>query len=318
MNDSGKKQLELGTKEIIAELSDEEKDSIACSNYHYMKKIKPGIDMNPDRRRQEQEENDSTSIDEIEAAKKDAIEEFIGRFLLNNSHKKEKTLTAIRDCLAFREENKVNESAYAFYCEKDDDYLLERQERCRSFMGKKPRAIVFNYDEEGRANLWLSSRFNFRESREDLEGLLGVYGYMMERAIAATIRNTNGKHNMVNVVLDTYNFKLYDQSMPMSVMNKMLQKLIGHFPERINCIYMVDPPYIARMVWGLVSPLINSYIAKTSKTINGLAERDKEFGANAAHPEIFDKIEIEEYYTAPFEYTWTDYVKSIEQGKVNA
>jgi hypothetical protein len=80
--------------------------------------------------------------------------------------------------------------------------------------------------------------------------------YMVERALAATERNTDGKEEKVCVVFEYSQYELKN-TIPLKLCKRFLLDLRDHYPERLQHIFLLDTPVLFRAFWMLVKVFVD-------------------------------------------------------------
>ena len=109
------------------------------------------------------------------------------------------------------------------------------------------------FDKEGCALLYLKPGL---ENSDSADGQIMHAVYVLERAIAATHRNTNGKEEKINIIVDLVKFSLLN-SHPLSTRKRFLAILQDHYPERLKRAFVCNPPTIFKAFYALAQPFMD-------------------------------------------------------------
>lgn len=107
----------------------------------------------------------------------------------------------------------------------------------------------------------------------DFNNLNMLNFYMLERAIAATERNSKGTEEKIICVFD-FNQYSYKNTMPLGVAKEFAQGLQNHFPERVERIILCDAPYLFRVFWKMIRVFVDP--VTRSKVVLTVGNEEKE------------------------------------------
>ena len=109
------------------------------------------------------------------------------------------------------------------------------------------------YDKDGCALLYIKPGL---ENSSSADGQIMHVVYTLERAIAATAKNTGGKEEKINLVVDFVNFSLFN-SHPLSTRKRFIHILQSHYPERLKRAFLCSPPGIFKVFWKISQPFLD-------------------------------------------------------------
>lgn len=100
--------------------------------------------------------------------------------------------------------------------------------------------------------------------------------YMAERSVAATEFFSRGKRERSVAV---YNYLGFDRSMspPFAMQVTAATQLQKVYPERLQTLVFVEPPFWLKGVLGLLSPFLSDSITERIKWASGMEERESTF-----------------------------------------
>jgi hypothetical protein len=126
----------------------------------------------------------------------------------------------------------------------DDLASILRQEN------ESGKLYVRGYDKDGRALLYMRpGKENTNHHVNNMRHLV----YHMEKALACSASRGQSK---ICIVIDYAGFQLR-HAPPMSTSRFTLDVLQKHYPERLHCGYICNPPWIFQGFWKLVYPFID-------------------------------------------------------------
>jgi hypothetical protein len=112
------------------------------------------------------------------------------------------------------------------------------------------KLYVRGYDKDGRALLYMRpGKENTNHHVNNMRHLV----YHMEKALACSASRGQSK---ICIVIDYAGFQLR-HAPPMSTSRFTLDVLQKHYPERLHCGYICNPPWIFQGFWKLVYPFID-------------------------------------------------------------
>lgn len=109
------------------------------------------------------------------------------------------------------------------------------------------------YDKEGSAVMHMKPGLENTYSETDQMRHLV---YILERAIAATNKRSNGTQEKICILISFEGFSAWN-SPPMSTTRHTLTILQDHYPERMKRAFICHPPAYFKVFWGLASPFID-------------------------------------------------------------
>jgi len=159
----------------------------------------------------------------------------------------------IKAALNWRKEFDTDELVKAFQEDGQEKYrkLMERE----NTTGK---IYVRGYDKDGRALVYMRpARENTNQEEDNMKHLV----WNLEKAIACTARKSKelgAKEPLekVNLVIDYEGFSL-SNAPPMSTTRYTLDILQKHYPERMYRAYVLNPPFVFKVFWGIVKPFVD-------------------------------------------------------------
>ena len=102
------------------------------------------------------------------------------------------------------------------------------------------------------------------DSNLDVNNFLKIQLYWVERAIACTERKSCGTEEKLNMCI---NYQEYNRANkpPMKMLRALIHTLQTHYPERLHLWIAIDPPFIFRTIWNIVSYFVD---VDTKKKVN--------------------------------------------------
>ena len=219
----------------------------------------------------------------------------------------------LRKTIHHRIEFKVDDIRRCF--EEETEWAKATRRKIEKYLGPKGRMFVRGFDKDGRCTFHFVGKNSPEEGKMDHEGCLEAHYYILEKAIAATERRSNGHQSMVNVSVDFENFKKW-HAPPISLCKDMLAMLKVYYPERLWCVYLIDAPAIFRGIWTILKPFIDPVTKTKFQFVTGEQHRMALFGEvldkSQALPyqrpdgELTDNIDMQEFFKAPFNQAYRE------------
>lgn len=157
------------------------------------------------------------------------------------------------------------------------------------------------YDVDGRVVMYMRPH---HENTTDETNQMRHLVYNLERAIACTAHKSGLEK--INLVIDYRGFRVRDAP-PLSTSKHTLDILQKHYPERMYCAYVCNPPYIFKAFWTVIKPFVDP-ITKSKICFctgkEGLAKLEQKFdltttekcAGGTAELREFDSVE---YFSKP-------------------
>ncbi|CAB9502828.1 CRAL TRIO domain protein [Seminavis robusta] len=224
---------------MLSQLTEEEMETAARTNYQYLQSAWSGTATVEDRQKH------ATAM---------------ARRYLKSKKDVDRALDCMRLTLQFRQEMKLDQLRRTFDDSIDDND--EQQQQFRSELAERlssKKSFVMGYDKEGRAT------FHFRPPKSihhDLHWTMMEALYTMERTIACSQRNAG--QDSINAVVDIAGFQPMVHAPPLHVGQQFLQTLRRHYVGHIDKIVILDAPMAFVILWQLLSPFVGT---KTSSKI---------------------------------------------------
>ena len=261
----------IAVAEIFAQLTEEEKEDAAkSSSYRYLKAAR-------------------CSKDERDRHARAMIERYVRtehKLRTKQSQWTDRALAKIRSTIEYRRDAGVDDVRTCFDRDKRHSDLHRKiRERLEGRYASKG-SVIRGYGKKGQA---LFLNYPRCETKWDEETFVEGNIYMLERALAATERRTDGK---VTKILNFYDYNGYamKNSPPPLLIARLLGDLRDHWPDRLEGVYIVDSPWIFRTFWGIIKHFIDPVTFDLVHFVTGEAQK-----------EILKGM-IDEEHAAPFMY----------------
>eukprot|EP00968_Pinguiococcus_pyrenoidosus_P011656 scaffold955_cov250-Pinguiococcus_pyrenoidosus.AAC.3 len=105
------------------------------------------------------------------------------------------------------------------------------------------------------------------ENTGDHDGNINHLIYNMERACAMLRAKATGVEKLM-LLVDYKNYSLFNAP-PMKTSRATLDILQNHYPERLGCAMLLNPPFIFRAFWAAISPFIDPVTADKIQFVTG-------------------------------------------------
>jgi hypothetical protein len=225
-------------QEMVAALTEIEKETAGRSSYQYSKSIRSDTIVNREPR--------------IDRIRDNAAGEMAARHWLAEKG----DLKQSRKTIQYRIDRQATEIVKCF--EQDTETAKKLRTKVTKYRGPAGRLFVRGYDRQGRACFHFISRNAPSYSKTDPEGCMEVYFYILvEKAIACTEKCSRETLGTVIVRLDFKDFVKW-HTPPLEFVKDMLVMLKDHYPERLHRVYLVDAPVVFRALWSLIKPFVDA------------------------------------------------------------
>mmetsp|Transcript_19082 Transcript_19082/g.47431 ORF Transcript_19082/g.47431 Transcript_19082/m.47431 type:complete len:319 (-) Transcript_19082:3261-4217(-) len=247
---------------LLKEFGDAEVDEIACVSYAYWIV------------RSNMEESLPDNSKRLSALKE------IRRHYVGEGRSYSTALAAIREALEYRRAYHVNALRSCFYDtdngESGDSDLAQKYKRFVVEDLERQPMVVRGVDDNGRVIIYKPPRTSPGDTADDDEAFLLTQLYTAERAMATCEFTSRGKEETLTVV---FNFQDYSRknTPPSSVIIKLLQMIQRCYPERLQFLIIVNPPFWLRGVYNLAYPFLSQATVEKLSLPSGKAAADKAF-----------------------------------------
>ena len=205
-----------------------------------------------------------------------------------------KAVLSVRSTLAWRE---------TFGVPSDPAWKADAK-RTEAFLSENAGGKMFvrGTDIDGRAILHFRPRY---ETTFDLERNLIHLVYNLEKAIAVSKRSG---HELFIVIIDYTGYGMRNM-MPFSSQKAIIGVLQSHFPERLKNCFLINPPYLFRGVWTLISPFLDPVTLEKIQFITTDIERLREYvpaehlpvSLGGSAPNLAEPFDCLRYYDMPLD-----------------
>lgn len=189
-------------------------------------------------------------------------------------HGYDRALEALKATCAFRKNRKLELFRTLF--DQDPQYqTLEEKELADKYRAhiqhesNQQKVVVRGMDRESRAMILVFPRTC--PEAVSTECFLNFLLYAIERAIACTESQSQGKQDQIVVVLDFGNLKS-SCAPPCKVIKQLIWILQNHYPQRLRNLLITDAPFWMRGIYNFLSPFVDSH----TKTKFRMASGDKQ------------------------------------------
>jgi hypothetical protein len=194
------------------------------------------------------------------------------------NHDFKKALNNLTETCQYRKENNIDLLRTCFdpthvYLNADDEARGKEMAELVRLDMKKQFHILRGQDKYGQA---VMIKYPRREANTTEAAYVMSQIYMAERSTAATEFLTRARHERSIAV---YNYLGFDRSMspafPMQIAAAtQLQKM---YPERLQTLVFVEPPFWLKAVLGVLNPFLSDAITERIQWATGIGERDDVF-----------------------------------------
>lgn len=177
----------------------------------------------------------------------------------------------------------------------------------------KQSAFVRGHDKDGFAMLIVKPR---SEKSTNDEAFVATQVFVVERAIATTEALSQGKREMMVVVLDFGKFKS-SLAPPWSAIKAIVAILQHRYSERLKRLVIIDPPFWMRTIYGLLRPFLDpdtcakfvlvSGDKQKTNVFSGFLDSDQAMPFMLPNGTISDSVDIDRFLrTVPFHCLYDD------------
>jgi hypothetical protein len=163
-----------------------------------------------------------------------------------------KATAAIKSTIQFRNEFGVVDIVHCFETQPETETSTSRNEMASILQKENETGKIYTrgYDKDGRAMMYMRpAKENTNNETNNMRHLV----FQLEKAIACSAKNGQSK---ICLVIDYLGFQLWNAP-PMSTSRRTLDILQKHYPERMYCAYVCNPPFVFRTFWALIQPFID-------------------------------------------------------------
>ena len=272
------------TSQMVAELTDVEKEKAARSSYRYFIAALKG---------------DSNVHN---AARDHCAKRMARRHLVADDGNMTVALRKMKETIKYREDMEVDIIRHCFYVKHSRGWEELESLRLSAKKGTTLEGVEKSLDyhrkglekELSEGKLFIRGRTKFNNplyvvlthrfvSGFSKEWYMKYNIYTLERAIAIVEKATDGKIEKVAVAFDfgQYNAKMRP---PLGLSKNLQFCLRDHYPERVEKVILIDTPFIFRAFWSLIKPFIDPNTKEKVVFVTG-SEQKKEIVGNLVDQE---------------------------------
>jgi hypothetical protein len=287
----------ISPQEMVAALTDTEKESAGRSSYQYSK-LSDTI------------QNRGPWINRI---RDNAAGEMAARHWVAEKGDTPKALKQFRETIQYFVDKKVPEIIHCF--QEDTANHKRLRNKVTKYLGPAGRLFVRGYDREGRACMHFIAKNSPLYSKADPEGCMEAYFYMLEKAFACTEKRSRGTLGKVNVSVDFKDFIKW-HSPPLNVVKDMLVMLKDHYPERLHKVYLVDAPVVFRALWSIIKPFLDPDTKHKFIFVTGEQQRMEVFGSimdkdnsmpyQRPDGTLVEDVDMDKLYSLPYQVAYDE------------
>lgn len=210
----------------------------------------------------------------------------------------EKAIFKMKDTIAWRQDFGVEEIKTCFDPQGNPELrrIIEKE-------NETGKIYCRGYDYDGRVVMYMRPH---NENTKDEVNQMKHLVYNLERAIACTLHKSG--REKINLVIDYRGFQLQRDSPPLSTSKHTLDILQKHYPERMYCAYVCNPPLVFKAFWTVIQPFVD---ATTKEKIcfctgkDGIKKLEEKFDLRttekcAGGTEELREFDSAEYFSKPF------------------
>ncbi len=206
-----------------------------------------------------------------------ALRTYVGFFLHAEHGNEVKAKVRLQNAIAWRQEIemielfKVMDPRFTPPEEKKEQHAHLKEGLLNTM--ENGRCYTCGYDKEGHAYVLFQMHEYFTFNKEFH---FHHSFWVVERALAATQRKTNGqKSGMIFV----FNYKDYAlrNTMPLGLVKQTLYVGLTHYPELIHRIYVLDAPLLFRALWVFIQPFLDASTKAKVQFVKGDESKREHF-----------------------------------------
>lgn len=282
---------------MVETLGSEEREKAARSSYSYY----------------EASIHESTSLSHLNEHRTRMAMRMARRHLVAENKNEAKALDKMKNTLRFREEMRIDDIRTCFKGVKEemgsDQSLSDFRNVIELDVLKTEAMLVRGYDNEGRSILLKFNRSKFTLNEKDF---FTVQLYWIERALACTERRSCGVEEKMDMVVN-YDGYCRENKPPMGLVKQLVHMLQEHYPERLHFWIAVDPPFLLRTIWRVVSVFIDPKTKQKVKFITGTQQKQIQIGPHISKDQampfllpgglLTSPLDMKHYlHNVPFQY----------------
>lgn len=212
---------------------------------------------------------------EIQRLRDEAVLNMTKRYLVHYKKNEEATMNGIRSTIAFRNRVQMNQLRECYYSTKHSSSSCDGLNQQFLSTGK---LFVAGFDQYNRILLCCIPRFT--TTFHPIWFLKSHY-YMAERAIACVQKQQQQQQQQqtqekkIVAILDFNGFQTTNIP-PLSLAKDGVFVLRDHYPQFLDCVYMIDAPFVLRMFWTVLKPFVDPVTRSLVRFVSNDTER-KEF-----------------------------------------
>lgn len=292
----------IAVAEVFEQLTEEEKEDAAkSSSYRYLKTAR-------------------CSKDKRDELAKAMIMRYVHTEHVLGSKQSlwaDRALSKIRSTIEYRSVMQVDDIRTCFDRDKKDSDTHRSIRAMLEGRYESKGSVIRGYGKKGQA---LFLNYPRCETKWDEESFVAGNIYMLERALAATERRTDG---MVTKILNFYDYNGYAMrnSPPPLLIARLMSDLRDHWPDRLEGVYIVDSPWIFRTFWRIIKHFIDPVTIGLVNFVTGEEQKEILKGMideDQAAPFMYEggKAEGEADMRRFFYDIPTDMVYTVGHGKI--
>jgi hypothetical protein len=219
--------------------------------------------------------------------------------------KEQVALESIKATIQWRQEMNMDDLRRIFDPEMkinpvDDDATQKKYQEMRVGLNNQMnngKAYARGYDKKGRAiyvmNMHKCTKF-------DTHYYMAFHFYLMDRALAATERKTNGKEDQIVVVFDYSKYTLKN-TVPLGLAKRSIYIYAHHYPEVLHTAFLLDTPLLFRAFRMVIRPFLDPDTKKKIRFVTGDADKRQVLGEVIAEDQATPFMYPEGQMTRPFD-----------------
>jgi hypothetical protein len=199
------------------------------------------------------------------------------RHLIAEKGKEHKALQKLQATIQWRRETNMDDLRKCFdqrfigRADEDTKNLYQELREGLKDQMEAGKCYARGYDQSGRA-IHLSNMHNY--TNFDAKYYHAFHFYMVDRAMAATERATDGRETKLTVVMDYSRYGLKN-NVPLGLAKTFLSIFSNHFPEVLQDAFLLDAPFLFRAFWTMIKPFVDSDIKRKLKFVTGDAAKQE-------------------------------------------
>lgn len=280
------------------ELTDEEQETAARTSYRYFVLSEAAnVKKNKDN---DENDKDTQNDRQLDGLRKEYGLRMVYRFWIGSKRKEKLALEKIKETTHWRKYviksddlRRCFDTSIEKGYDNDNEYYKELRDGLIDQMEDNGgKCSLQGYDKEGRAIYLLHmhnyTNFHPRYYQE-------YHFYLVDRALAATERKSDGRYEQLVVVFDYSKYGLKN-SPPVSLAKQFVYAFQTYYPQTLYAAYLLDTPFLFRAFFSFIRPFVDPVTKEKLHFLTGSEQKEtalsQVIAADQASPCMYDDAKL--------------------------